>query len=74
MAQKRKKLFFSETNETLGGPSTCPYASIGMPSMTNNTDTKALITSQGRNTKTTTPSLEERVKNSKIIGHLFNSQ
>ena len=58
MAQKQEKIFFSESNETLGGPSTCSYDSIGMPSMTKNTDTKALITSQGLNTKTTTPTLE----------------
>ena len=53
-----EKSFFSETNETLGGPSTCPCNSIRMPSMVKNTDTKALITSLGRNTKMTTPALE----------------
>ena len=37
--------FFSESNETLGGPSTCSYDSIGMPNMLKNIDTKALITS-----------------------------
>ena len=69
-----KKKNFLESNETLGGPSTCSYNSIGMPSMTKNTNTKALITSQGQNNKTTTPALEERVKNSEIMGRLFNSQ
>ena len=56
--------FFTESNKTLGGPSTCSYDSIGMPSMAKNTDMKALITSQGRNNKTTTPA----------FGHLFNNQ
>ena len=65
---------FSKSDKTLGGPSTCSYDSIKMPSMTKNTDTKALITSQGRNNKTITPALEERVKNTEIIGRLFNSQ
>ena len=65
---------FSESNKTLGGPSTCSYDSIGMPSMAKNIDTKALITSEGRNTKTTTPTLEVQVKNSKIISRLFNNQ
>ena len=68
-----KEIIFSEANETLGGPSTCSYDSIEMPSMTKNTHTKALITSQSRNIKTTTPALEERVKNSEIIGRLFNN-
>ena len=66
--------FFSESNETLGGPSTCLYDSIQMPSMLKNTDMKALITSQGRNTKMTTPALEVWVKNSEIISPLFNNQ
>ena len=72
--KNRENYLFSESNETLGGPSTCSYDSIGMPSMAKNTDTEALITSQGLNNKTTTPALEERVKNLKIIGRLFNSQ
>ena len=28
-----EKIIFSETDETLGGPSTCPYDSKSMPSM-----------------------------------------
>ena len=35
---------FSEMNKNLGGPGTCPYDSIQMPSMFINIDTKALIT------------------------------
>ena len=69
-----EKIFFSKSDETLGGPSTCPYDSIRVSSMLKNTDTKALITSQGRNTKTTTPTLEVRVENSEIISRLFNTQ
>ena len=69
-----EKLIFLESNETLGGPSTCSYNSIGIPNMTKNTDMKALLTSQGRNIKTTTPALEVQVKNSEIIGRLFNNQ
>ena len=30
--------FFTETDETLGGPSTCPYDSIRMPSMLKNNE------------------------------------
>ena len=60
---KNGKKKFLESNETLRGASTCSYDSIGMPSMTKNIDTEALITSQGWNTKTTTPTLDERVKN-----------
>ena len=63
-----------EIDETLGGPSTRPYDSIQMPSMVKNTDTKALITSPGRNTKMTTPALEVWVKNSEIISRLFNNK
>ena len=56
--KKEKNIFFAEIDETLGGPKTCSYDSIRMPSMVKNTDTKALITSLGRNTKMTTPALE----------------
>ena len=55
-----ENLFFAEIDETLGRPSTCPYDSIWMPSMVKNTDTKALITSLGRNTKMTTQCYRNR--------------
>ena len=70
----KKIYFFAEIDETLGGPSACPYDSIRMPSMVKNTDTKALITSLGHNTKMITPALEVWVKNSEIISRLFNNQ
>ena len=75
MAKKQKiYIYFLKIKETLGGPSTCPYDSIWMPSMEKNTDTETLITSLGQNIKMTTPALEVWVKNSEIISCLFNNQ
>ena len=40
-----EKIFFSKLDETLGGPSTCPYDSIQMHSMFINIESEVLITS-----------------------------
>ena len=62
----QEKLFFLKLNKNLGGPSTRPCDSKLMPSMLIYIDTWVVITSQGLNTKTTIPALEEWWKTRKL--------